>query len=130
DRRELTSVPVPQGGLKVDRGPSDLNRTHRLTVAYMWDIPGPAGGFWKLALRGWSLSGITSFQSGARFTVGNGFDRNNDGQNSDRPDIGNPRAPLNSRAVVTPSSGSQFCSTGYRNPDTGLCVNPGDVHWV
>ncbi len=39
-------------------------------------------------------------------------------------------APLNSRAVLTPPSGSQFCTTGYRNVDTGLCVNPADVHWV
>src|SRR5262249_50729746 len=37
---------------------------------------------------------------------------------------------LNSRAVLTPASGSQSCATGYRNPDTGVCVTPGDVHWV
>ena len=48
----------------------------------------------------------------------------------DRPDLSDLRAPLNSRAVVTPSSGSQSCATGYRNPDTGLCVSPGDVHWI
>jgi len=47
-----------------------------------------------------------------------------------RPDIGNPSAPLNSRAVLTPVSGSQSCATGYRNPDTGACVTPGAVHWV
>ena len=124
------SVPVAQGGLKLDRGPSDYDRTHRLTFAYIWDVPSPAGGLWKHALGGWSLSGVTSFQSGAPFTVANGFDRNNDGIPSDRPDISNLSAPLNSRAVVTPPSGSQFCSTGYRNPDTGSCVNPGDVHWI
>jgi hypothetical protein len=124
------SVPVAQGGLKLDRGPSDYDRTHRFTVAYIWDIPGPAGGFRKYAFGGWSLSCVTSFQSGAPFTVANGFDRNNDAVQSDRPDISNPSAPLNSRAVVTPPSGSQFCSTGYRNPDTGSCVNPGDVHWI
>src|SRR5207253_8589383 len=66
----------------------------------------------------------------APFTVANGFDRNNDTIPNDRPDISNPRAPLNSRAIVTPSSGSQFCATGYRNPDTGLCVTPADVHWI
>jgi hypothetical protein len=125
-----TSVPVAQGGLKLDRGPSDYDRTHRLSVAYLWDIPGPSVGFWKQALGGWSLGGIASFQSGAPFTVANGFDRNNDGLSSDRPDISNPNAPLNSRAFVTPPSGSQFCATGYRNPDTGLCVNPADVHWI
>ena len=130
NQRNLPSMPVAQGGLKIDHGPSDYDRTHRFTIAYIWLIPGPAEGFWKRALGGWSIAGITSFQSGAPFSVANGFDRNNDNYNDDRPDISNPRAPLNSRAVLTPASGSQFCATGYRNPDTGLCVTPGDVHWV
>ncbi len=103
---------------------------HRFAIAYIWDIPGPVRGFWRGPLGGWSISGITSFQSGAPFSFQNGLDRNYDGFANDRPDIGNPTAPLNSRAFVTPSSGSQFCSTGYRNPDTGSCVNPRDVHWI
>jgi len=127
---DKTSVPVAQGGLKLDHGPSEYDRRHRFTITYVLDIPGPAGRFWKHALAGWSVAGISSFQSGAPFTVANGFDRNNDGLANDRPDISNPRAPINSRAVVTPPSGSQFCVTGYRNPDTGLCVAPGDVHWI
>jgi hypothetical protein len=57
--------------------------------------------------------------------VGNGSDRNNDGFTADRPDIGNPNAALTSRAVIFPK-----CATGYQNPDTGACVNPGDVHWI
>jgi len=100
------SVPAAQGGLKLDHGPSDYDRTHRLTFLYLWTVPGPGSGFWKYALGGWSVAGITSFQSGAPFTVLNGFDRNNDAIVNDRPDIGNPRAPLNSRAVLTPASGS------------------------
>ncbi|OFW34670.1 MAG: hypothetical protein A3J28_03405 [Acidobacteria bacterium RIFCSPLOWO2_12_FULL_60_22] len=126
-----TSVPVAQGGLGLDHGPSDYHRAHRLTVSYVWDVPGPARGFWKYALGGWVIAGIASFQSGAPFSVQNGSDRNNDGlPGNDRPDISNPRAPLNSRAVLTPASGSQSCTTGYRNPDTGICVTPADVRWV
>src|SRR5262245_1482001 len=121
----VLSIPAADGGLKLDHGPSDFDRTHRLSVLYLWDVPGPASGFWKHALGGWTVAGITSFQSGAPFTVVNGADRNNDGYPYDRPDIGNPRAPLNTRAVVTGA-----CTTGYRNPDTGMCVTPGDVHWV
>ncbi len=78
---------------------------------------------------GWSLAGITSFQSGAPFTVANGIARSNLSGGS-RPDIGNRGAPLSTRAALTPPSGSQFCSTGYRNPDTGLCVSPAEVHWI
>lgn len=74
---------------------------------------------------GWSIAGVTTFQSGTPFTVANGTDRNNDGIPADRPDIGNPSAPLNTRANIAPT-----CATGYKNPDTGGCVSPGDVHWV
>jgi len=129
--RNLTSVPVSQGGLKLDRGLSDYNRSHRLTITYIWDIPGPRRGVGKQALGGWSIAGITTFQSGTPYTVQNGSDRNNDGfSDNDRPDIGNPNAPLNTRAVIALSSGPAACSTGYKNPDTGACVTPGDVHFV
>ncbi|HYM11770.1 MAG TPA: hypothetical protein VEU62_13630 [Bryobacterales bacterium] len=121
----LTSVPASQGGLKLDRGLSDYDRAHRLTLAYLWTIPGPRSGWWKYALGGWSVGGITTFQSGTPFTVGNGFDRNNDTFLGDRPDIGNPNAPLNTRAILFPK-----CATGYQNPDTGSCVSPSSVHWV
>jgi hypothetical protein len=126
----LTSMPVSQGGLKLDRGLSDYNRSHRLTIAYIWDIPGPRRGLARHALGGWSIAGITTFQSGTPYTVQNGFDRNNDGFRNDRPDIGNPDAPLGTRAVIALASGPGACSTGYRNPDTGACVTPGEVHFV
>ena len=121
----LTSVPISQGGLNLDRGLSDYDRTHRLTIVYLWAIPGPRSGWMRYALGGWSIAGITTFQSGTPFTAGNGFDRNNDGFSEDRPDIGNPNAPLNTRAITAPK-----CSTGFQNADTGSCVSPGDVHWV
>ncbi len=121
----ITSVPVLQGGLTLDRGLSDYDRRHRLTIAYLWAFPGPRSGWGKYALGGWSLAGITTFQSGTPFTAGNGTDRNNDTFLEDRPDIGNPSAPLNTRAIISPK-----CATGYQNPDTGSCVSPGDVHWV
>jgi len=127
----LTSVPIMQGGLKLDRGLSDFHRAHRLTFVYLWVVPGPSRGLWKHALGGWSVAGITSFQSGAPFTVINGLDRNGDGvPTNDRPDMGNPNPPRNGRAVVAPAFGPQSCPTGYRNPDTGACVNPRDVFWV
>jgi hypothetical protein len=126
----LPSMPVSEGGLQLDRGLSDYNRSQRLTIMYLWDIPGPRRGVEKRALGGWSLAGITTFQSGTPYSVLNGSDRNNDGFTDDRPDIGNPNAPLNTRAVIVPTSGTGACSTGYRNPDTGACVTPGVVHFV
>jgi hypothetical protein len=125
DRQNRTSIPIMQGGLALDRGLSDFYRPQRLTIAYLWAVPGPRSGWWKYPLGGWSIAGITTFQSGTPFSIANGSDRNNDAIPADRPDIGNPRAPLNSRAIIAPS-----CSTGYKNPDTSSCVSPGDVHWV
>jgi hypothetical protein len=121
----LTSVPVMQGGLKLDRGLSDFDRPQRLTIAYLWEVPGPKTGWYRYMLGGWQLAGITTFQSGTPFTVSNGFDRNNYGDKQDRPDIGNPNAPLPTRAILFPN-----CATGYQNPDNGSCVSPGDAHWV
>lgn len=121
----LTSVPISQGGLKLDRGLSDYDRTHRLTLVYSWAIPGPRSSWRRYALGGWSLAGVTTFQSGTPFTVGNGFDRNNDGFPEDRPNIGNPNAPLDTRAIL-----STKCATGFQNPDTLSCASPGDVHWL
>jgi hypothetical protein len=125
DRQNRTSVPVMQGGLKLDRGLSDFDRPQRLTITYLWAVPGPRSGWRKYPLGGWQLAGITTFQSGTPFSVANGSDRDNDVIPADRPDIGNPNAPLNTRAIIFPK-----CATGYQNPDTGFCVSPGDVHWV
>jgi hypothetical protein len=125
-----TWIPASQGGLKLDRGSSDYDRTHRLTILSLWNIRGPAIGIWKTAFGGWSLNGIVSFQSGAPFTILNGFDRNNDGSLTDRPDVGNPNAPINTRAVLAPVSGPLSCLSGYLSPDTNTCVNASDVHWI
>jgi hypothetical protein len=123
--QNLTSVPVYQGGLKLDRGLSDYDRAQRFTIVYLWEVPGPRTSPWKYVLGGWSLAGITTFQSGTPFTVSNGTDRNGDGILAYRPDIGNPNAPLSSRAIFFPR-----CAGGYQNPDSGACVNPVDVHWA
>jgi hypothetical protein len=120
-----TSVPVSQGGMRLDRGLSDFNRSHVANLVYSWAIPGPGSGLLRYLAGGWTISGWTNFMTGIPFTVLNGIDRNSDGIFTDRPDIGNPNAPLNTRAVINGG-----CSTGYRNPDTNACVTPDDVHFV
>ena len=125
DRQNRTSIPIMQGGLTLDRGLSDFDRPQRLTIAYLWAVPGPRSGWSRYPFGGWQVAGITTFQSGTPFSVANGSDRNNDGIPADRPDTGNPSAPLNTRAMI-----SKICATGYQNPNTGSCVSPGDVHWV
>jgi hypothetical protein len=111
--------------LQLDRGLSDFDRPQRLSIVYLWALPGPHSGWLKNAFGGWSIAGVTTFQSGTPFTVANGSDRNNDAILGDRPDIGNPAAPVTSRAIVAPR-----CPAGFQNPDTGACVSAGEVHWV
>jgi hypothetical protein len=96
----LPSVPIAQGGLNLDRGLSDFDRRHRFTVLYLWEIPGPSRGFGKRLVGGWSIAGVTTFQSGTPYTVVNGFGRNGDVWQEDRPDITNPNAPLGRRAIL------------------------------
>jgi hypothetical protein len=52
-------------------GPSDFDRTHRLTTSFMLDVPGMGGeGSMTRALTGnWNVSGIFTYQSGTPFSV-------------------------------------------------------------
>lgn len=121
----IASIPNVLGGLRLDRGLSDFHRTHRMAISYNWAIPGPKKGLLSYPLGGWQMTGITSIQSGAPYTMLNGYDRNGDNIINDRPDIGNANAPLNTRAYASIS-----CSTGYYNFVNGTCVNRMDVHWI
>jgi hypothetical protein len=55
-------------------GPADFDRTHRLALSYVWELPFAkmAGiedrGFGKF-VNGWSLQGVTIFQSGTPFVI-------------------------------------------------------------
>jgi Carboxypeptidase regulatory-like domain/TonB dependent receptor len=57
--------------LDASRGLSDFDRTHRLVVSYNYDLPffSSATGAKRMFLHGWSVSGITIFQSGTPFSV-------------------------------------------------------------
>jgi Carboxypeptidase regulatory-like domain len=57
--------------LDASRGLSDFDRTHRLAVSYRYDLPWyrDEKGWKGALLSGWSISGITLFQSGSPFSV-------------------------------------------------------------
>jgi outer membrane receptor protein involved in Fe transport len=52
-------------------GPSDYDRTHRLTTNFMLDVPalGREGSFVGGMTGGWTMSGILTYQSGTPFSV-------------------------------------------------------------
>lgn len=112
---------------RIDYGDSDFDRRHVGAIAVVWDVRGPNTGVLGQTLGGWSLSAISHWQTGLPYTLRNGTDRNGDGQNGpDRPDVSNPFAPLNTRAVVSTS-----CSTGFADPDNNnACISPSAVHFI
>ncbi len=86
----------------IDYGNSDFDRRHIGSIGFSWEIRAPKTGLMRQVLGGWKLAGIADWQTGEPFTMSNGTDRNGDGQSGpDRPDISNPSAPLNTRAVRT-----------------------------
>lgn len=114
---------------KLDYGVSDLDRRHRWITSFMWDIKGPKSGFLGQVAGGWSLGASIPLMSGTPFSILNGFDRDGDGSlANDRADIGNPSAPITSRAIF--STTGQACSSGLWNPDTAACTTADQVHWV
>ncbi|HLX71310.1 MAG TPA: TonB-dependent receptor, partial [Verrucomicrobiae bacterium] len=60
-----------QSNINASRGLSDFDRPHRLTISYVYDLPfyKGAGGWKGKALGGWTVSGVTIFQSGTPFSI-------------------------------------------------------------
>ncbi len=113
---------------RIDYGNSDFDRRHVGAIAVLLTPRAPTQGLTGSLLGGWTLSALSHWSTGFPYTIANGVDRNGDGQSGpDRPDIGNPNAPLNTRAVVKAS-----CATGYGNPDVAgtPCIDPTTVHFI
>lgn len=111
---------------RIDYASSDFDRRHVGVIAWVWDVRAPKNGLLGQVLGGWTISGVSHWQTGLPFTLSNGTDRNGDGQNADRPDLSNLLAPLDTRAII-----SAKCVTGYANPDaSGACVDPSTVHFI
>jgi Carboxypeptidase regulatory-like domain len=82
--------------LKLDWGPSNFDLRHRAVFTYVIDVPAGPGHRvlgWnnpvgRQVFGGWQISGITTVQSGAPFTVyNNSTDFSGFNQTSDRPDV-------------------------------------------
>jgi hypothetical protein len=117
----------------IDYGPSDNDRRNVSVTYLQWQIRGASNHFLNAVVGGWTVAPILTVQNGTPYTVINGFDRDLDGSTlGDRPNIGNPKAPVNTRALVVASS---VCGTGLQNPNlvtstNNGCVTANDVHFV
>jgi Carboxypeptidase regulatory-like domain len=131
----ITPFPQNSADLRAEKGNSAFDRRHRLGVSFLWGLPSPGERSLHVVFGGWTLAGIGTLQSGQPFTPLNGVplgpcgDANGDGLlTNDRPNIGNPHAPVNSVALLADPS----CinpALGYIDL-SGNPVNPANAHFV
>jgi Carboxypeptidase regulatory-like domain/TonB-dependent Receptor Plug Domain len=63
-----------QNSVRAQRGLADFDRRHRFSFSYSWDLPTPkslisGNRVAEKALKGWSVSGVTTLQSGSPFSI-------------------------------------------------------------
>jgi hypothetical protein len=82
-------------------GPSDYDLANVFRASWVYDLPRPAlKGVARQLLSDWEISGITTFQSGPRYSIENGTSSSLNGLGEDRADlVGNPQLS-NSRPRV------------------------------
>lgn len=89
--------------LRAERSRTENDRRHNFVASMVWQTNYfQAVRLAHHLLDGWTVSAITTFRSGAPFSVTDGTDRNLDGDSGDRADlVGNPRLdPNRSRSEV------------------------------
>ena len=122
-------------GRQEERGLSAFDVRHRFSLAYVYNVPGlkfsnSALNAMAYVTRNWEWSGTTAFQTGLPDTIFvGGIDTDGDrNANNNRPNLGNPAAPINSVGVdgrfIGKTPGVLF------NNDTGAIVTANDVHWL
>ncbi|HEY1948048.1 MAG TPA: carboxypeptidase regulatory-like domain-containing protein [Bryobacteraceae bacterium] len=91
---DVTTPANSHAPLSVERGIDSFDRTHVLTLSYVWQIPFAHSltGFGQKVLDGWQISGITSAESGNPLTPVLSVDRAGTGDGSQRPNVIGPVA--------------------------------------
>jgi hypothetical protein len=125
-----SNFPQDSFNLRAERGRSNFDTQHRLTVSYSYELPfGKSfqGGWKKALLTDWQTFGILTFQGGRPFTVAllPEFDNSNTGRSilgfgaNDRPNlVGNP-------ALANPAPGQWFNTGAFAVPAFGSFGNAG-----
>jgi hypothetical protein len=79
-----------------ERGPSDLDLSHRFVASFLWALPKLNGQHAAIRhiLGGWETNGIVNLQSGSRVNIVSGVDNSQSANNNDRADlVGDPSLP-------------------------------------
>lgn len=81
--------PQDSRNIAAEKGPAAFDARHRLVISYQWELPffRKSRGALKGILDKWAVAGITTFQSGAPFTILDGTNPSLNGELADRPDV-------------------------------------------
>ncbi|HYP06570.1 MAG TPA: TonB-dependent receptor [Bryobacteraceae bacterium] len=117
------NFPQDSYNLRAERGRSNFDIRHRLSLSYTYDLP--LRGNWLL--RGWQTNGVWSFQTGRPFTVAlhPDLDNSNTGRTvlgfgaNDRPNV------LKPAALDNPTEQRWFDTTAFVTPARGTFGNAG-----
>jgi hypothetical protein len=116
-------------------GRASFDRPHRLVLSYVYDLPGPRNrqGLIFKVLGGWSISGVTTFQSGSALTIVDTNPNNAFGISNDRPDLASGCTPNQVLAPgpVTAKLNNYFKAACLANPTAigadGLATGFGNI---
>lgn len=139
---DRSNAPQNTYNWSADYGPSPLDRTHVLTVSYVYEIPAfrQQQGAIGRVLGGWQLSGITSYSTGAPLTVTSSTGQDPAGlgilgpsASSLRPDVtGDPTRGTNLETIGSWFNGSAFSEPApgnVGNAGRGILRGPGIQRW-
>lgn len=130
--------PQPQDPryLNVERGNSNIDLRHRLTLSYIWELPvgkGRAlldrGGILNFVLGGWQTNGILTIQSGLPFSPVLQTSTTNTGTGSRPNVVANPVYPRTLSRWFDPTAFGTPAAYTYGNAGRNILVGPGRWNW-
>ena len=133
----------------VGYGPGNFNREQRFVVSYVYELPIPKAmsGWQRKALGGWSVSGVTTIQSGQFLTLTGDNGSNVFGITNDRIEIapgctngqlvtpGSVLSKLNNyfnQSCISPTwpvIGADGIGTGFGDSGVGIVTGPGQDNY-
>ena len=133
DASTYSELPMDSYNFKGDRGRLAYDRRHIFVLSYVYPLPfWRAGGQWyRRALGGWQLSGVTMLQTGLPIDLGISGDQAGIGQTGQRPDVvadwkQGARRQLqwfNTAAFAVPAAGT------FGNLGRNVLSGPGTNNW-
>lgn len=121
DTQDLGSTPGNQLDLSQAQGLSNFDRRHRGQVSYSYEVPFFKSGMLHKALGGWSVGGLTVYQTGRPITFACSSCNSNNlfGNSGMMPDL---VGDLN--ALMKTGSPEHYVDSGTSMFNTGILANP------